>query len=96
MAVSAQLAISNAYNVKSLIVEVPMAVVSGAGTAEVVTLDAAFLNDPKMLVVPPAGAAGTYTNVYASGGPTITVDCTGETALDDQTVRCILVAFDQP
>jgi len=97
MAISAQIIRSDAYNVKMVEKAVEIAVdSSGAGTEVVVNLDDTFLNAPDMNVIPPLGGAGTYTAVYDSATPKITVDCTGETAYANLTARTILLAYDKP
>jgi len=97
MTISAQVIRSDAYNVKMVEKVVEIEVESnGSGTAVVVNLDDTFLNEPQMTVIRPSGAAGTYTAVYDSVTPKITVDCTGETTFANLTARTILLAYDRP
>jgi len=97
MAISAQVTRSDAYNVKRVEKAFELVVASnGSGTALIVNLDTTFLNAPQMTVIKPSGSAGTYTAVYDSTVPKITVDCTVETAFANLTARCILIAYDKP
>ena len=104
MAISAQVVRSDAYDVKKVEKKATLVLdSSGNGTAVIVNLDDTFLNDltsagviMSMLVIPPKGSAGTYTAVYDSTTPKITIDATTDTAHASTTVRCILVAYDLP
>lgn len=46
--------------------------VNGKGTTDI-NLDRAFLTTPKLMVSPPAGAAGTYAVGYLASMPKITI-----------------------
>jgi len=95
---SANVVRSDAYDVKKVEDAVEITI-NGSGATDSaldVTLDDTFLNEPQMLVIKPAGAAGTYTPTYDSATPKISIAVTGETVHASTTVQAILIAYDQP
>lgn len=96
---SAEVVESDAYGVKKVekAIEITLNASGATATALNVTLDMTFLNTPKMLVVTPHGAEGTYTPTYDSSTPKISVAVTGEGPhFQSKVVPAILVAYDQP
>lgn len=81
--------------------EFDITLASGLGST-IVNLDTTFKNTPQMLVVLPAGAAGTYAASYDSATPKITVgpSVSGGSAetvagLANSVVQVVLIAIDK-